>query len=319
MERGALNVDGTAAFRGEEGKRDAGTLVTLRRGLQVLEAIALSNGHVTAKGLSRRLGLKKGTCYYLLRTLEEEGYVVRQTGGNFSLGGRIALLQESSRAKLEPLPQVMDTLVRLHDRSGETVYASEWCEGDVVVQRCIQGSRAVKVRSLEVGYRDYPHAQASGKAIMAFLPKPELRSSVARRGLEPRTANTITDTGALLDHLKGVAGRGVAFDMEEHSEGVCGVAAPFFDRRAFPTGSYLVTVPATRFGPRRAELESRVREAAVETSRYLGYSGLYPPPSPPILEDEAHDGRENRSSRRGEVRRGEVRRAEDRATQSEES
>lgn len=139
------------AFPGDEGKRDAGTLLTLRRGLQMLEAIALSYGHATAKGLSRRLGLKMGTCYNLLRTLEEEGYVVRHAGGNFSLGGRIAVLQESSRAKLEPLPQVMDMLVRLHERSGETVYASEWCEGDVVVQRCIQGSRPVHAASLEVG------------------------------------------------------------------------------------------------------------------------------------------------------------------------
>lgn len=292
-------MDGIAAFRGDEGKRDAGTLLTLRRGLQMLEAIALSNGNATAKGLSRRLDLKKGTCYYLLRTLEEEGYVVRHTGGNFSLGGRIAVLQDSLRAGLEPLPQVMDMLVQLHERLGETVYASGWYEGDVVLQRYIQGSRAVHVRSLEVGYREHPHARASGKAILAFLPRPDLRSCVAKRGLEPRTANTIADMDALLDHLKGVARCGVAFDMEEHSEDVCGIAAPFFDRRAFPTGSYVVTVPATRFGARRAELVSEVREAAVETSRYLGYSGLYPPPIPPILEGEARDGRANRSSRRG--------------------
>jgi IclR family acetate operon transcriptional repressor len=164
----------------------------------LLEAIALSNGNATAKGLSRRLGLKKGTCYYLLRTLEEEGYVVRHTGGNFSLGGRIAVLQDSLRAELEPLPQVMDMLVQLHERLGETVYASGWYEGDVVIRRYIQGSRAVHVRSLEMGYREYPHARASGKAIMAFLPMPELRSCVAKRGLEPRTANTITDMAAPL-------------------------------------------------------------------------------------------------------------------------
>ena len=301
-------MDGVAESGGE-GKRDAGTLLTLRRGLQMLEAIALSNGNATAKGLSRRLGLKKGTCYYLLRTLEEEGYVVRHTGGNVSLGGRIAILQDSLRADLEPLPQVMDMLVQLHERLGETVYASGWYEGDVVLQRYIQGSRAVQVRSLEVGYREYPHARASGKAIMAFLPRTELRSCVARRGLEPRTPNTITDMDALLNHLKGVARRGVAFDTEEHTEDVCGVAAPFFDRRAFPTGSYVVTVPATRFGSRRAELASEVREAAVETSRYLGYSGLYPPPIPPILEGEARDWRTNVSNQRGS----------DRATQGKES
>jgi IclR family transcriptional regulator, acetate operon repressor len=273
----------------------------LRRGLQLLEAIALGNGNATAKSLSRRLGLKKGICYYLLRTLEQ-GYVVRHAGGNFSPGGHIANLQDSLRAELELLPQVMDVLVQLHERLRKTVYASGWYEGDVVLQRYIQGSRAVHVRSLEMGYREYPHARASGKAIMAFPPMSELRSCVAKRGLEPRTANTITDMEALLDHLRGVARCGVAFDMEEYSEDVCGVAAPFFDRRAFPTGSYGVSLPAMRFEPRRAELVREVRKAAVETSHYLGYSGLYPPPSPPILEGDACDGRANRSSRRGKDR-----------------
>jgi IclR family transcriptional regulator, acetate operon repressor len=295
------SADGVSAFR-DEGKRNAATLLTLRRGLQLLEAIALGNGNATAKSLSCRLGLKRGTCYFLLRTLEEERYVVRHTGGNFSLGGRIAILQDSLRAELEPLPQVMDMLVQRHERVGETVYASGWYEGDVVLQRYIEGSRAVHVRSLEMDYREYPHARASGKAIMAFLPMSELRCCFAKRGLEPRTANTIIDMEALLDHLKGVARCGVAFDMEEYSEDVCGVAAPFFDRRAFPTGSYVVSPPAMRFEPRRAELVSEVRKAAVETSRYLGYSGLYPPPSPPILEGDARDGRANRSSRRGKDR-----------------
>lgn len=293
-------MDGIDTFRGDKGKRESRTLLTLRRGLQMLEAIALSNGNATAKGLSRRLGLKKGTCYYLLRTLEEEGYVIRHTGGNFSLGGGIAVLQDSLRAGLEPLPQVMDTLVQLHERLGETVYASAWYEGDVVLQRYIEGSRAVHVRSLEVGYREHPHARASGKAIMAFLPRPELRSCIAKLGLEPRTANTITDVSVLYERLEDVARRGVAFDMEELSEDVCGVAAPFFDRRAFPAGSYVASVPATRFDPQRAELVRGVSEAAVETSRYLGYSGLYPPPSPPILEEEPRGQPANLSSQRGD-------------------
>jgi len=64
----------------------------------------------------------------------------------------------------------------------------------------------------------------------------------------------------------------------------------------------VVRLPAMRFESQRAVLISEVCKAAVGTSRYLGYSRLYPPPSPPILEDDARDGRANRSSRRGKDR-----------------
>jgi IclR family acetate operon transcriptional repressor len=270
-------------------KPNSGTLLTLQRGLRLLEAIAEDNGSATAKSLSYRLGLKKGTCYHLLRTLEEEGYIVRLAGGRFTLGGRIAVLQDSVRSALAPLPRFVDLLVKLHEQLEETVYISGWCEGDIVLQRYIEGSKSVHVGSLEIGYRENMHARASGKAILAFLPVGRLRAYFATRGLPPRTPSTITDLGSLVEHLETVARHGVAVDIEEFSQDVCCVAASFFDRKAFPLGSYAASVPAMRFEARRTELISAVRQAAVEASRYLGYSGSYPPNSPLTQEGDLAD------------------------------
>jgi IclR family transcriptional regulator, acetate operon repressor len=266
-------------------KPDSGTLLTLQRGLRLLEAIAEDNSNATAKSLSYRLGLKKGTCYHLLRTLEEEGYIVRLAGGRFTLGGRIAVLQDSVRAALAPLPQFVDLLMRLHERLEETVYISGWCEDDIVLQRYIEGSKAVHVGNLEIGYRENMHTRASGKAILAFLPVGRVRAYFATRGLPPRTPNTITDLGSLVEYLETVARSGVAIDIEEFSQDVCCVAATIFDRKAYPVGSYAASVPAMRFEARRTEVTSAVRHAAVEASRYLGYSRSYPPKSPLIRGD----------------------------------
>jgi IclR family transcriptional regulator, acetate operon repressor len=269
-------------------KSDSGTLLTLQRGLWLLEAIAADNGNATAKTLSYRLGLKKGTCYHLLRTLEEEGYIVRLAGGRFTLGGRIAVLQDSVRAALAPLPQFVDLLVKLHERLEETVYISGWCEDDIVLQRYIEGSQAVHVGNLEIGYRENMHARASGKAILAFLPLAWLRAYFATRGLPPRTPNTITDLGSLVEHLETVARHGVAVDIEEFSQDVCCVAATIFDRKAFPVGAYAASVPAMRFEARRTELINAVQQAAVMASQYLGYSESYPPKSP-LTQDDLDD------------------------------
>jgi IclR family transcriptional regulator, acetate operon repressor len=168
LRRGAVSHD--------EAKHNSGTLLTLQRGLRLLEAIAEGDCEATAKRLSHQLDLKRGTCYHLLRTLEEEGYVVRLSGGRFALGGRVAVLQDSLRETLAPPPQLMDILVRFHEQVGETVYIAGWYGEDIVLQRYIEGSHAVHVRGLEIGYCENAHARASGKAILAFLPVSRLRA-----------------------------------------------------------------------------------------------------------------------------------------------
>ena len=61
-------------------------LLTLQRGLKVLEAVAEHPGKITAKELSANLGIRPGVCYHLLRTLEEGGYVVRLQFPAYPLG-----------------------------------------------------------------------------------------------------------------------------------------------------------------------------------------------------------------------------------------
>ncbi|WP_433207133.1 LuxR C-terminal-related transcriptional regulator [Nocardia sp. CA-107356] len=71
---------------------ESAVLLTLRRGLALLDAVAERNGSVTAKSLARSLGLQQRTCYHLLRTLRREGYLVRLPNGEFDIGPRRAFV-----------------------------------------------------------------------------------------------------------------------------------------------------------------------------------------------------------------------------------
>src|SRR5690606_14785112 len=270
-----VNVSGVPA-----NQRQDGILVTLQRGLRLLEAVAEGNGEATAKSLSYRLGIKLGTCYHLLRTMESENYIVRLPGGRFGLGSRVAFLQDSLRSMLAPSPELLNILARLREEVDETTYLTGWYGDDIVLQRYLEGSRALHVRSLEIGYRGYAHARASGKAILAFLPESQVRDYFAWRGLPRRTAATITTLDTLLDHLRMTARRGWAVDHEEFSEGVVCIASPFFDRSAFPVGSYTVPIPAVRYAESGKALVRAVVGAAREASRLLGCPESHPPPSP---------------------------------------
>lgn len=272
-----------AADRSASGR----SLSTLQRGLRVLEAIAGEHGRLTAKQLSQRLGIRQGTCYHLLRTLQEEGYVVRLPGGQYDLNGRVAYLQDSLRSQLTPDLPVLEILRGLHERVNETTCVCGWYREQIVLQWYLEPMRSLHARSLEIGYTEHPHARASTKAILAFLPEPRIRAYFAGRTFRVFTANTITNIDELLDNLKDAARCGYSFDREELARGVGCLGAPYFDDRGSPLGAFGVSVPLERFSEATDLLIGEVVNAARDTSARFGYTGSYPPLSPLLARDFA--------------------------------
>ncbi|MGE0518941.1 MAG: IclR family transcriptional regulator [Candidatus Binatia bacterium] len=246
-------------------------LLTLQRGLRLLEAVAQE--HTTARTLSERTGVKLGTCYNLLRTLGREGYVTRLPGGRYELGSRLAFLQDRLRDRLAPEPELLAIMHRLHKQVNETTYVTGWYGNDIVLQRYLESAQSLRVGGLEIGYTEHTHARASGKAILAFLPKPRQRAYFQARELAPLTRHTRTALADILADLDETAARGYALDLEEFADGICCIAAAFLDRTGFPVGSYAVSVPAIRFDVRANALATALREAATEASAHFGWTG----------------------------------------------
>lgn len=73
------------------------------------------------------------------------------------------------------------------------------------------------------------HATALGKVLLAHAPAPFVERLIEQQGLDRYTPATITDRDTLLAELATIREQGVAFDREEHGEGIGGVAAPIFD------------------------------------------------------------------------------------------
>ena len=255
-------------------------LTTLQRGLRLLEAVAAKPGCMTAKQLSLHLGIRLGTCYHLLRTLQEEGYVVRLPGGQFDLNGRVAYLQDSLRSRLIPDLHILEILRGLHERLNETTCVCGWYREQIVIQWYLEPVRALHARSLEIGYGNDPHARASTRAVLAFLPESRVRAYLAGRVLHALTPNTITDIDDLLESLVEVARRGYCIDREEVARGLCCIGAPYFDERAFPLGSFGIAAPLHRFDEAPERIIAEVVGAARETCMKYGYTGPFPPRSP---------------------------------------
>jgi DNA-binding IclR family transcriptional regulator len=254
----------------------SGLLLTLNRGIRVLEEIARSDGLATAKVLGTSLGINLGTVYQLIRTLQSNGYVNRLPGGRYQLGPRIGFLLDHYDFQTAPPQAVMDSLHELHIATEETVYASLVQGSEISIVASREGMRRLRVGNAVVGFSAYPHARASGKAFLAYCEPEDIDYYFDDRQLERLTENTITDWDALLSELDKVREAGVAYDLEEFDEGIACLGAVILGPGGDPVGSYSAALPTARFDRRRESVAAATIKAAERASQALGYVGSYP-------------------------------------------
>ncbi len=81
-----------------------------------------------------------------------------------------------------------------------------------------------------VGRRMRVHATSVGKALVAYIPQERLEKILAERGMEKRTAKTITTLPRLLKDLEKIRQLGYAVDDEENNMGARCLGAPVFNQ-----------------------------------------------------------------------------------------
>jgi IclR family acetate operon transcriptional repressor len=104
----------------------------------------------------------------------------------------------------------------------------------------LDGPEAVYIEKVEpqgfikmdtwVGRRMRVHATSVGKALAAHISQERLEKILADRGMEKRTAKTITSAPKLLKELEKVRSQGYAVDDEENNIGARCVGAPIFNQ-----------------------------------------------------------------------------------------
>ena len=97
-----------------------------------------------------------------------------------------------------------------NERTGETVHRAVMQGGELVTLAVLDSHHAVRVVSALGGKSNAAHATATGKAILAWLPDPEIERIIERRGLMRFTDKTIVDRLELLENLRHVRRNGFA-------------------------------------------------------------------------------------------------------------
>jgi DNA-binding IclR family transcriptional regulator len=237
-------------------------LSTARAVLRVLSFMARRPEGVTAREVADELGKSLSTAYYLLASLDEEGFAIHEPDSRYRLPAETAMgIRAHESSSVDGLAHAADQLL---DRTRRRSYVGRVEAGSIVIT-AVRGRQGIpKLPGLGPRIGRSAHALAIGKVVLSLLPE-RGRRRYMDRGLPAYTRRTITSPGALMSELDQVRSGGFAVDRREFDDQYCSVAAPVFARGRFVAALGLST-PSRGFDADAEGLVAAVRGVAVEAS-----------------------------------------------------
>lgn len=243
-----------------------GSVQSVDRALTLLESLARSTGGVPLTELAAGTGLNISTCHHLLATLIKWGYVAKVPGRRYALGARGLHLGQAFLKQVD-LPRKAQPLVeQISSVTGETVHLAVLQGESIITLLRREGRHAVRVDTGALGASDAPHATATGKAMLAWLPEDVIRRILASKRMERFTPNTITDADRLIEELRLVRRNGHALDREEFQPGVFCVGAAIRDHLGTVVGAISASTPTLRATEEHLAL---MRDSVITAARVL--------------------------------------------------
>lgn len=210
--------------------------------LRILRYLAGRPAPVAASAIARELELPRSTVYHLLTTLAAHGFVLHLREDHRWGLGTSAFELAGGYARQQPLARLGRPLVAaLSDRLGESAHLAVMSGGDVLY---IVEERAPRRPALitDVGVRLPAHLTASGRAMLASLPREQVRALYPdasafpdRTGLGPRKPRELREL------LREVRARGYATEDSEVADGLRSVGVAVHDHSGWPIAAVAVT------------------------------------------------------------------------------
>jgi DNA-binding IclR family transcriptional regulator len=224
-----------------------GAMESAERASNVLLAFTGGESVLGVAEIARRLGIPKSAAHRTLAALCRSG-LVRQdpSTAKYRLGMRavdlgLAALDHGD-IRLAALPVMEETTAR----TAETTTLSLLAGRERFYAAQVESPQDVRM-TVEVGLRCPLYAGASGRAILALFPEPELVEYLRTVPLQPLTKRTIGDPDRLRAALATVRETGYAVSFGERDPWAAAVAAPFLDRDGRVAGCLSVCGPTSRF------------------------------------------------------------------------
>ena len=253
-------------FKNHEGNPDF--VLSLARGLLVIEAFQGCPDGVTVGDVAARTKLSRAAARRLLITLELLGYATH-TGSVYRLSSRVlrlgfSFLSSNSLPALA-LPILEEISAELHESSSVSTM-----EDDEIVYLARAVTKRVMSVGLSVGSRLPAYCTSMGRVMLAALTKEELAAYLDRVELKAHTPKTIKNKKRLLAELQQVRTQGYAVIDEELELGLRSIAVPVATSTGRVVAAMNTGVQAARVST--TDLVEKMLPVLREGARRLSYS-----------------------------------------------
>ena len=245
---------------------DPDFVLSLARGLQVIEAFHEKSGGLTVSEVAARTGLSRAAVRRLLITLESLGYAEHKDS-HFYLTSRILRLgfSFSSSNSLAGLSLPILEQLSAHIRESASV---SLLDGGEIVYVARSAPKRVMTIDLGVGSRLPAYCTSMGRVLLAALPQAALERYLAETDRKVLTGKTICDRDQLLPLIERVRAQGYALVDEELELGLRSIAVPVVSQTGRVVAAMNSGVHAARVSC--IELAERILPALRDHARILG-------------------------------------------------
>ena len=244
-----------------EHANDPEFMLSLARGLEVLEVTARSAKPVTIAEASRATGLSRAAVRRCFHTLAVLGYV-RQSGGAYVITVKAMTLSRSLVSPNSLAARAQPLLDRLRDELGESCTLGVLDEDQVHYLARAEAYRIMAI-GLRVGSRLPLYNTSMGRVLLATCSPAEIDGYLARNALIATTNRTETDQVEFRAILHRVAMDGFAIVDQELELGLRSIAVPVTIRgvvvAALNIGTSTARVPLQQL---RTKFRSRLQAIA---------------------------------------------------------
>lgn len=218
----------------------------LERALSIMEYMAKSDGSLTMAEIARNLGYPNNSVFRIMSTLDECGYLIKDTDSkHFRISRKLLSLGYQALIETSLIEKAADTLRALRDETRETALLGTLLEGEGVVLEQFLSPEPIKFM-VSPGTRFPLHTAAPAKAILAFLDEPERERQIGMIKFIRHNERTIVSANAYRKELQKVRKLGYGCDCGEDAKGIICVGAPVFDYRNRPVAAIWITGPEFR-------------------------------------------------------------------------
>ncbi|GIO37839.1 IclR family transcriptional regulator [Paenibacillus antibioticophila] len=212
--------------------------------------------------IAGEIGLHKSTVHRLLTTLEEKGFVIRDSATEkYRLGLKIWELSVHLSEGDEPAILLQPRMEQLRDRLGETVSLYLLDGTDRLRIQAVQSNQAIR-RVAPVGARLPLFVGASSKVLVAYAPD-EVLQSVLNSSEWPSSV----DRAEYLAQLERIREIGYATSYEEREPGAAAVSVPILNRRGELAAALSVSGPVSRMSQQTLE---EIAPVVMEAAKDMG-------------------------------------------------